>query len=75
MFTPVEFYLLIVLLKCTLDLMIGCTNDTDGVEGEADRASPADWEYERFTIPDERQPYYLGLMDGLNVPVESSHAP
>jgi hypothetical protein len=68
MLTPVEFYLMIVLLECTLDLMIDWTNHNDGVEGEADWASPADWEYERFTIPDERQPYYFGLM-------ESSHAP
>ena len=70
-----RFYLLIVLLKCNLDPIINWTTDIDGAEGEADWASPAQRENERFTKPDQRQTYYLGLMGGLKVPVENSHAP
>jgi hypothetical protein len=73
MLVPLGFYLLIMLIACTMILLICWAYDTASAAIEAGRSRPEDSEFVLDSIPQEWRPY-SGFMDELGFEVEKGHA-
>jgi hypothetical protein len=63
MLATLGFFLLGMLISCTMALLICWVYDTDRAEIEADRSRSADLPFVSYTTSDEWQPYFTSMVD------------
>jgi hypothetical protein len=73
MLAPLGFFLLNMVITCTMVLLICWAQDTNRAEIEPRQSHPADLEFARHSISDEWRPYF-DSMDDLGLGVENRHA-
>jgi hypothetical protein len=77
MLAPLGFFLLNMVITCTMVLMICWAHDTSSAQIEASRSRPVDLELVHDSIPGDWRPYFDSIfdsMDDLGLEVENRHA-